>query len=226
MDWLNLAASFAAFFASHAIPARPKAKGWLRRHFGAQGYGIAFSLLSVGILIWMVVAAGRAPYVQLWPQWPWMRWAANLAMPCAVALAAFGIAAPNPLSFDGRAAGYDPAHPGIAGVVRHPLLWALLVWSSAHLLVNGDLAHVILFGSFALFCLLGMRMLDSRNRRLMGAAWGRLAERTSAFPFAALIDGRWRPVAGPKPLRTLLAVGIWLGLLWAHPVVIGVSPLP
>ena len=77
---------------------------------------------------------------------------------------------PNPLSFGGRRTGFDPARPGIAGFARHPLLWALFLWSGAHLLVNGDLTHVILFGAFAIFCLMGMGLLDRRRRREMGEA--------------------------------------------------------
>lgn len=225
-EWWNFAAAFAAFFASHAIPARPGVKGWLKARLGRAGYGALFSLLSTAILIWLIVAAGRAPWVDLWYQYPWMRWGANIAMPCAILLAVFGFGAPNPLSFGGRRGGFDPDHPGIAGVTRHPLIWALLIWSAAHLLVNGDLAHVILFGAFAGFCIAGMPMLDARKRRELGPDWGRASARTSALPFAALISGRWRPVRGPSPVRLLIAVAVWAALLAAHPHVIGVSPLP
>lgn len=226
MDWLNFGAAYLAFFASHAVPAAPHVRRGLRQVLGARGYGLLFSAVSVAILGWMIVAAGQAPYVQIWAQWPWMRWVTNGAMLCAVLLAACGIGAPNPLSFDGRARGYDPQHPGIAGVTRHPLLWALLIWALAHMLVNGDLAHVILFGSFALFCPVGMRMLDRRNRHLMGPAWDRLAARTSVIPFAALVQGRWHPVTWPAPGRLLLGLAVWCLLLALHPYVIGVSPIP
>lgn len=224
--WINYAAAFAAFFAAHAIPSLRGVKSGLKAVLGRRGYAALFSLLSVGLLVWLVVAAGRAPFVPLWDQREWMRVVANLAMPCAVALAAFGVAAPNPLSFDGRRGGFDPAHPGVAGVVRHPLLWAFLIWSLAHLLVNGDLAHVILFGAFALFSLAGMAMIDARKRRLLGAEWHRLAAHSSSWPLAAWFGGRWRPAGRPSSQRLAIAVVVWLGLLGLHPIVIGVSPLP
>jgi uncharacterized membrane protein len=225
--WVNFALAYAAFFASHAIPAAPRIKGALKARLGRAGYGAAFSLLSMAVLVWLIAAAGQAPWLPLWDQTPAMRWVANIVMPLAVALAVFAAGAPNPLSFGGRAAGFDPAQPGIAGLVRHPLLWALLLWSAAHLLVNGDLAHVILFGSFAGFCIAAMPMLDARRRRELGpAGWQRLAARSPALPFAALLSGRWRPRSAPPLWRAGLAVAVWAALLAAHPHVIGVSPLP
>jgi len=151
----------------------------------------------------------------------------NQAVPPACLLVAFGIGAPNPLSFGGRADGFDPERPGIAAVARHPLLLAIALWSGAHAVANGDLAHVSLFGAFAAFALLGMRVLDRRKRRLMGAGeWSRLAARTSAWPLASLVAGRWRPSAPPDPRRVGLGLLLWLALLALHAPVVGVSPLP
>jgi uncharacterized membrane protein len=88
------------------------------------------------------------------------------------------------LSFGGRAhQEFDPEKPGIAGITRHPLLWAFVLWSASHLLPDGDLAHVVLFGGFAVFALLGMVAMDKRFRRTLGNAdWERLARRTSLVP--------------------------------------------
>jgi uncharacterized membrane protein len=44
------------------------------------------------------------------------------------------------------------APPGrIRGMLRHPMLVAVKAWALAHLLVNGDLGSMILFGSFLAF---------------------------------------------------------------------------
>jgi uncharacterized membrane protein len=153
-------------------------------------------------------------------------------MPLVCLLVAFGVAAPNPLSFASRAhQGFDPDRPGIAGITRHPLLWALLLWSASHLLPNGDLAHVLLFGGFAVFALVGMAAMDRRFRRTLGKAeWERLARRTSLVPLAALAGGRWRPagvtVNGEFLVRLLLGAALYLAFLSAHEPVTGVSPLP
>lgn len=226
--WLPFALAFAAFFASHAVPARPPVRRRLVALMGERGYLAAYVGMSLLVLAWLIVEAGRAPYVGLWSFAPWQLWVPNLAMPVVCLLAAFGTAAPNPFSFGGRAVHrFDPEAPGIAGLTRHPLLWALALWSLAHLVPNGDLAHALLFGVFAGFALLGMRMLDRRARRRMGEAeWRRLAARTSLLPGAALLSGRWRPAAPPQAGRLAIAAAAWALLLALHPAVIGVSPLP
>ncbi|TCO71649.1 putative membrane protein [Rhodovulum euryhalinum] len=226
--WGELSLAFAAFLASHAIPARPAVKARLHRALGRRGYLAAYVTLSLAMLTWLIVAAGRAPFVPLLPWGAWQAWVPNLVMPLACLLIAYGTAVPNPLSFGGAGnARFDPERPGIAGVTRHPLLWALGLWSAAHAVANPDLAHVLLFGGFAGFAALGTRIIDRRNRRLSGMAeWQRLAARTSNLPFAAMIAGRWRPRGRPSPVRALLALALWGALVWGHTPVIGVSPVP
>ncbi len=164
----------AVFFASHVIPARPAVRGRSGRGMGHAGYGAAYGTVSLAILWWIIVAAGRAPFVPLWDPLLWHRWAVNGAMIVAVLLGTFAVGAVNPFSFGGRSTGFDPAHPGVAGVTRHPLLWALLIWALGHLLANGDLAHALVFGPFAAFAAVGMRAIDRRNQRLWGAReWAR-----------------------------------------------------
>ncbi|MEZ5883312.1 MAG: NnrU family protein [Paracoccaceae bacterium] len=225
--WTEFILAFAAFLGSHAIPARPRLRGWLIARMGRAGYVAVFSTLSTALLFWLIFAAGRAPFVPLWDQAPWQRWFVNLAVPLAIMLGTFGIGAPNPFAFEGRDTGYDPRRPGIVGLVRQPLLWALLLWAGAHLLVNGDLAHVILFGSFAAFALIGMAMLERRKRRQWGDdEFRRLAAHSSPIPFAALLAGRWCPSSGPSLIRLGVAVLAWAALWHLHAPVIGVSPLP
>jgi uncharacterized membrane protein len=227
--WGGFALAMGLFLAAHSLPVRPPLRPWLVAHLGERGFQLGYSLLSLLLLAWLVVEAGRAPYVELWPFRPWQLWAPNLAMPMVILLLAASLGAPNPLSFGGgRADRFDPAHPGIAGVVRHPVLWALFLWSVSHLLPNGNLAHAILFGLFAAFSLAGMGMIDRQKMRQLGAAeWRRLAERTSAWPFEALLAGRWRPRLRHFPGRRLLVgTGLYALLLLAHRPIIGVSPIP
>jgi uncharacterized membrane protein len=227
--WAEFIAAFAVFLLSHAIPARPAVRAALVNSLGDRGFLIGYSVVSLIVLSWLIVATGRSPVVQLWPFAHWQIWAPNLAMPLACMLAAFGIGAANPLSFGGNPnARFDPAHPGITGVVRHPLLWAIALWSGSHILPNGDLAHVLLFGFFALLALAGMLVIDRRKRRQLGdAIWTNLAAQTSFWPFAALISRHWRPRSiRLDPMRIAIGLLAWLVLLLAHPFVIGVSPLP
>jgi uncharacterized membrane protein len=49
------------------------------------------------------------------------------------------------------ATSHIPSH--IRDVVRHPMLTATIVWALAHLVANGDLLALLLFGSFLAFAL-------------------------------------------------------------------------
>lgn len=219
MGWLEFSVAMIVFLASHRIPMMFGIKPRIIHLFGQRGYTILFSLFSTAVLLWVIWAAGRAPWVPLWDQTQASRWAVNIIMPLVIILASFGIAAPNPFAFEGRKVGFDPDHPGIVGVTRQPLLWALLLWSGAHLWANGDLAHVILFGIFAVFSAMGMVIAERRADRT-------LASRTALVPFWALISGKWRPIKGPVLSRLAIAGIVWAGLYLSHSTVIGVLPTP
>lgn len=226
-NWAEFAAALALFYASHLIPSRPAIRAKLIASLGPRSYGAVYGLLSIALLAWAISAAAHAPFVAVWDMQLWHRWLANLGMPVAILLATFGIAAPNPLSFEGRKTGFDPAHPGIAGITRHPLLLALAIWSTVHLIANGDLAHALLFAPFTAFAILGMAAIDRRNRRKWGQAeWQRLTAKTSLVPLTALIQARWHPRARISFLRLAISCLIWVAFLHLHPAIIGVSPLP
>ncbi len=214
------------FLGSHAIASMPRAKGALVGMLGQRGWVLAFSMISTLLLFWVILSAGRAPCVMLWPQQIWQRWLVNIAMPVAIMLASFGIGAPNPFAFEGGH-GFDPERPGIVGLTRQPLLWALLIWAGAHLVANGDLAHVVLFGILAFFSAIGMRAVEARNGRQFGQTKrARLSARTSLLPGLALITGRWHPRGLPSIWRLIAAFAAWAVLLHLHGPIIGVSPLP
>lgn len=226
--WGEFATALVLFFVSHALPVRPAFRLVLTGLFGERAFTLGYSLVSVAVLALLIFAAGRAPYVELWQPARWQSWAPNLAMPVVCLLLAFGMAVPNPLSFGGtRPERFNPDQPGIVGVARHPLLLALALWAGAHVVPNGDVAHVVLFGLFAGFAMAGMATVDRRKRRLMGdAEWTRLAARTSLWPFAALLQGRLRPSFELSQLRLLIALALYAALLSLHSPVIGVAPWP
>jgi len=223
--WTEFALSMGVFLASHALPARPALKARLVGLLGRPGFVWAYSALSIGLLAWVIVAAGRAPWVPLWYPAPWQTHAALVLMLLACLLAAYALAGANPLSFGSRAGPFDPARPGIAGVSRHPVLLALALWALAHTLANGDLAHVVLFGTMGVFALVGMPAIDRRRRRMM-PDWAAQARATSLVPLAALVQGRWRPSGPPALLPGLAGLAVWALLIALHPLVIGVAPLP
>ncbi|MFV2057906.1 MAG: NnrU family protein [Thiohalomonadales bacterium] len=51
----------------------------------------------------------------------------------------------------------------IAKRMRHPAPIGVLMWSSAHLTINGDLAAIILFGSFAISSIISIMILRRRG---------------------------------------------------------------
>ena len=227
MAWVEFAFALSLFIVAHRIPALMGIKAPLTAALGPRGYTVLFSLISTALLFWVIFAAARAPYVALWDHSLWHRWAVNVTMPLALALIVFGIAAPNPFAFEGRSTGFDPAQPGIAGLTRQPLLWGLALWSGAHLVANGDLAHALLFCSLALFSLAGMGLVERRRARATGQAdWHRLTAQTSLVPFTALLSGLWRPRALPSVWRAGLWLMVWSGLWLLHAPVIGVTPAP
>ena len=164
MGWGEFAAALAAFFVSHAIFARPAIRAASVAALGERGFLIAYSLASTALFAWTIVAAGRAPYVEIWAPAAWRTWCPLLVMPFATVLAALAVGAPNPLSFGGaHPERFDPDRPGVVGLARHPILWAMALWAGAHLVPNGDLAHVVLFGGSLAFALLGMAALDAQR---------------------------------------------------------------
>lgn len=223
MGWAEYAAALTVFFLSHTLPLRPRVKSALVASLGRRGFSMAYSVLSLGVLYWVLMAAGRAPYV---PLWSWATWQAHvtwLAMLAACLLAALAIARPNPFSFGGRGgAGFDPARPGLIRYMRHPLLVALALWAAGHLVPNGDLAHVLLFGLFAGFAILGRRIVDRRRRRAMGPDWARLDAARRAVP---LCQPRPASIRGGL-VRLALGIAVYGALFVLHPYFIGVSPLP
>jgi uncharacterized membrane protein len=193
----------------------------LRAALGSRGFPLAYSALSLAALAWLIVAAGRAPYVPLWNWAPWQLYVPLVAMLPVCLILALAIARPNPFSFGGaRNANFDPARPGIVRLHRHPLLVALALWAAAHAVPNGDLAHLILFGTFAVFAIFGTRLVDHRRQREMGDTWQMLRSDVASTPL-------WPPsLTSEEALRLVAGLVLYATLIWLHPALIGVSPLP
>jgi uncharacterized membrane protein len=219
VGWLEFAAAYAAFFITHSLPVRPPLRPMLQTALGPRGFTLAYSALSLAALAWLIVAAGRAPFVPLWNWAPWQLYVPLVAMLPVCLILALAIARPNPFSFGGAGNGsFDPSRPGIVRITRHPLLLALALWSGAHLWPNGDLAHVILFGTFAGFAILGGRLVDHRRRRDMGQRWHDLRRAVVTTPPLEAV------MTAESVMRLFAGLLLYAALIWLHPLVIGVSP--
>ena len=212
--WAELALAFVLFTGAHALPARPAVRQGLTRRLGTRAYLLLYSAVSLLLLGWLIAAAGRAPYLPLWEPAAWQAHTALAAMAAACVLLSLAAGRPNPFSFGGGdPTRFDPHRPGIVGLTRHPLLLAVALWAGAHLLANGDLGHLLLFGAFLVMAVGGMAILDRRNRRRLGPAWHEFAATRAPTPLPG------------DALRLLLAAILFAALLILHPAVIGVDPL-
>src|SRR5262249_17465829 len=116
---------------------------------------------------------------------------------------------------------------GILRITRHPFLWGVALWSAFHLLANGDRASIILFGSLLVLAVAGTYSIDAKRARKMGVAGGPVAKATSNIPFAAIIAGRNSLKVGELlDYRLLIAVVVFLVVLFAHPWLFSASPFP
>lgn len=226
----QLLVAVAVFLITHLVPGMPRLRGALVAGMGRRGYLVGYSALSLLVLAWVGHAYVQAPYVPLWDYEPRLAWVPAVVMYPAILLLVGGLASPNPLSMSLSRGRFDPARPGIASVVRHPVPWALALWAAAHMAANGDVAAWILFGLLLLLSIGGMAALDARKRRTLGEdEWRRLAARTSAWPFQAWLTGRARPyfaVTGRTVMVMVVGTALYKVVLMLHQPVIGVSPWP
>lgn len=61
------------------------------------------------------------------------------------------------------AMGVGPVGGRLSAKFRHPMLWGLIIWSVAHLMVNGDLASVVMFGGLGLWALIQIRLINQHE---------------------------------------------------------------
>ncbi len=101
----------------------------LRANLGNAGKGVVAVVILAG-LVAMIFGYRWAPFITVWTPPAFLVHVNNLLMLGAVFF--YGMSATT-----GR----------LRGAMRHPQLTAVKVWAVAHLLVNGDLASIILFGA-------------------------------------------------------------------------------
>jgi len=106
----------------------------------------------------------------------------------------------------------------------HPMVLSVKVWALAHLLANGNLADVVLFGSFLVWSVFNFKAAKARDRAAAPEAL-RLqadgAENTNAVPGD-------QPIANTTAtlLTVLIGVALWaLFVFYLHVQLVGVSPL-
>lgn len=185
-----LVAGLLVFFAAHSV--RMLAPAWRDRRYAELGeakWKGLYSLVALAGLVVMIwgYAAARSDAPVLYEPPVWMK-----HVNATIMLAAFIVMATNQ-----RPAGV------IKRAVKHPMLVSTKLWAFGHLLANGDLASVLLFGSF-----------------LVWAIFNRIAVKRR--PDAAEIPGSWRDDVFAAVVGGVLYI---VFLFWAHEWLFGVLPL-
>ena len=215
------------FVGSHFFLSSLAVREGLINLISENGFRLLYSLVAVASLAWVITAYRTAPVVVLWPDPPQLRYLPIALMPFACILVVAGVTTSNVTMFAGEryADGPRPVW-GIVTVTRHPALWGIALWSVVHLLANGDLSSVILFGGLAVLSFGGMAHIDQRRRATLGSAWGPVALTTSVTPFVAALQGRTKiDWAGIGAWRVLGGIALYLALILTHIWAIGVDPL-
>lgn len=141
-----LIAGLLLFFGVHTIPLFQGVRTAMITKFGETRFKGLYSLAALAGFIGILAGMKYAPYVPVWTPPGWSAQAANLLMPVAFCL---------------FAAVYIPNN--FRRVIRNPMLSATLVWSLAHLASNGDLASILLFGSFGAYAIIDIRSVNRRS---------------------------------------------------------------
>jgi len=123
----------------------PERRAQLAADLGEWPVKLGFAVLILAAVALMVLGYQRAAFVNLWYPPGWTVHLNNLLMLIAVAV---------------YTAGGIPGH--MRAWVRHPQLAGVKIWATAHLLVNGDLASVVLFGGLLAW---GVVTMIGVNRR-------------------------------------------------------------
>lgn len=164
------------------------ARAGLVERFGLQTYKLIYSVVALAgfaLIVWGFSRYRAEGLIPLWTPPAWGRHAAmGLMWFTFVALAAM-----------------RPGQSKIRGWLRHPMLVAVKIWALAHLLANGDLGGLVLFGSF-----LAWAVFDRIAVKRRGDAG---APPSPAFTQADLVT---------------LSVGTlaYVAMIFLHPVLIGV----
>lgn len=176
------------FVASHLFVTFREARAVAIARLGKPLYHSLFGLLSligVGLIAWGYATYRASEWVEVWTPPDGMRHATvGLMLIASVLIAAYLV----------------PSH--IKAWTKYPLLLAVKTWAFAHLLVNGDLGSIVMFGSFLAWAIFAFATARRRKDVVLPRA-----------PNGWLNDG----------IVVVLGIAIYLALgFWFHPYVIGI----
>ena len=120
----------------------PDARAAMQDKMGDGSKGVVALVVLISLVL-IVIGYRNADATFLWGRSPATTGINNLMMLAAVAL--FGLGS---------------SKSRLRARFRHPMLWGAVVWALSHLLVNGDVASIVLFGWIALWALAEMQLIN------------------------------------------------------------------
>src|SRR5882724_5243404 len=178
------------FLGIHTLTTMRTTRAAVIGRLGEGPYKGLYSLISAVGLVLIVWGFGRyrdAGYIQIWDP-PFA-----IFHPIALVLLWFALVA--------LAATYSPPSR-IKSLLRHPMLVAVKLWALSHLLVNGDLGSLLLFGGL-----------------LAWAIYDRIAVKRRGDPGAPTVEAFGRNDA----IVIVIGTAAYVAVLWLHDAVIGVA---
>lgn len=134
MGLWGMIAGLVVFLGAHTFTTRRDARARVIASVGEGTYKIVYSLVSavgLGLIVWGFAKYRATGWIDVWhPPVAMRHIAVTLMLPAVILVVASYIR--------GR----------IYAVLKHPMLAGVKLWALAHLLANGDLGSMILFGSF------------------------------------------------------------------------------
>lgn len=155
-----------------------------RAALGEKGRGIVALALAVSIVL-MVIGYRAAPFIDVWYPPEWARHLNNLMVLFAVYML-------SPAPKKGR----------LLNGMRHPMLLGFSLWAVAHLIVNGDLASVVLFGGLLVWALAEIVVINRAQPQWTPPApgsWGKDAMFFGVSILLVIVIGLIHGLIGPSP---------------------------
>ncbi|WP_176957291.1 NnrU family protein [Mariprofundus sp. KV] len=144
-----LIAGLIIFFGIHLMPASSSLRSSLLSKLGEKGYKAVFALISLAGMVLIVLGKGAADFIEIYEPPAWGMHVTGLLMLFALlAMVSFIIKS------------------RLRKITPHPMLWGVSFWATGHLVANGDLASLLLFGSFLLYSQLTIITANRRGARV------------------------------------------------------------
>lgn len=202
----NLALVGGHFALSHPLRAP------LVRALGEKGFLLLYTLVSLGALVWVVLAfrAVGPGHMPLWNGGNDVAWTIASLLTIVALVLFLGALKGNPAAPNTSAASVSGAQAsGVYAVTRHPMMWGFAIWGVAHIVVMPSPRTLVTAGAVIVLALLGAHLQDRKKEALLGTAWQDWERRTSYWP-------RLGRLGSAGAMLWIAGVLVWLGLTWAH----------